>query len=151
MDSELRFSKHLDQCINRCYSVLKVLHPYRHIFRTKLKTLLCDTFVLSLFNYCDQVYGSCLKSNDIDRIQKVQKSCLRYVFGVRKYEPISHKLSEAGWLNMLASIFYYSCFFCNMDITVGSINVRSRKQKRHSPSTRKKYETTHRRFEYYRF
>ncbi|VEN38354.1 unnamed protein product [Callosobruchus maculatus] len=100
LDSDLRFSKHIDKCISRSYGRLKLLYPYRHIFSTKLKILLCDILVLSLFNYCDVIYGPCLTKNDINRVQKVQKSCLRYVFGVRRYDPVSYKLPEAGWLDM---------------------------------------------------
>ena len=32
----------------------------------------------------------------------MQNSCLRYIFGIRKFEHVSHKLEEVGWLNMYA-------------------------------------------------
>lgn len=62
--------------------------------------MLCDLLVLSHFNYCDFIYGQCLDLNDKNRIQKVQNSCLRLIFGLRKFDHISHKLCEVKWLNM---------------------------------------------------
>lgn len=35
-----------------------------------------------------------------NRIQKVQNSYLRFIFGNRKYDRISHNLKAVGWLNM---------------------------------------------------
>lgn len=62
--------------------------------------MLCESLVLSQLHYCDTVYGPCLNSLDINRIQKLQNSCLRLIFGVRKYEHISHTLKQVNWLNM---------------------------------------------------
>lgn len=56
--------------------------------------------VLSPLNYCDVVYGSSIYNSDANRIQRLQNSCLRLIFGVRKYDHISHKLREVSWLNM---------------------------------------------------
>ena len=62
--------------------------------------MLCDSLILSLFAYGAPVYHACLDSCDQQRIQRVQNSCLRYVYGIRKYDHISHKLKDARWLNM---------------------------------------------------
>ena len=42
------------------------------------------------FNYCDFIYEPCLDQNDKNRIQKMQNSCCRLIFGLRKYDNISH-------------------------------------------------------------
>lgn len=61
---------------------------------------LSDSLVLSTFNFCDVVYVSFLFHRDQKRIQKVQKSCLSFIFGIKMGLPISHKFKDAGWLNM---------------------------------------------------
>lgn len=66
------------------------------------KRLLCDTIVLSHFNYGAPLYYSFLSSIIKNRIQKVQNSCLRLMFGLRRRDHVSCKLSEADWLNMSA-------------------------------------------------
>lgn len=99
-DTELRFKPHVNKCIQKAYATLKMLFPNRHLLSQGLKIKLTDTLVLSHFNYCDTVYGPCLDKLDIIRIEKVQKSCLRFIYGIRKYEHITHKLKDANWLTM---------------------------------------------------
>lgn len=62
--------------------------------------MLCESLVLSNFNYCDYLYGPCLDQLEKDRIQKVQNNCLRLMFGLRKYDHISYTFREVNWLNM---------------------------------------------------
>lgn len=100
MDNTLKFSSHITNCIKKSYGNLKLLYPHRHTLNESLKIKLTDTLVLSHFNYCDVLYGPCLDKMDKNRIERVQKSCLRYIYGIRKFEPISYKLKDAKWLNM---------------------------------------------------
>lgn len=99
-DTSLRFKPHVNNCIRKAYASLKMLFPHRHILSQQLKIKITDSIVLSHFNYCDVVYGPCLDSVDINRIQKVQKSCLRFIYGIRKYEPVSFKMNDAHWVKM---------------------------------------------------
>lgn len=56
------------------------------------------------------VYGPCLNYRDTRRIQVVQNACLRLVFGVRRRQPVSHKLKLIAWLNMeLRRTFHFGC------------------------------------------
>lgn len=100
IDNTHRYRHHITRCIRNAYMQLKKLYPYRHIFNETIKRNLCETFVLSQFNYCTPIYHSAIDGLTESRIQKVQNSCLRYIYGIRKYEHISHKLVSAGWLNM---------------------------------------------------
>lgn len=77
-----------------------MIYGHRHYLDEDTKILLCDSLVLSHFNHCDSVYGPCLDSCDVRRIQKVQNSCLRLIYGIRHRQRISHKLRDAKWLNM---------------------------------------------------
>lgn len=56
--------------------------------------------MLSHFNYCDVLYGPCLDGIYKLKIEKVQKNCLRFIYGIRKFDPVSHKLKDAKWLSM---------------------------------------------------
>ncbi len=55
--------------------------------------------ILSQFNYCD-----CLLSNISvslsNKIQKVQNSCIRFIYSLKRYDHVSHFLKPLGWLNM---------------------------------------------------
>jgi len=99
-DSELRFRNHVRKLLQKSYSTLKVLYSNRYILNQNLRIILCDSLILSNFNYCDVVYHSCIDAHDKKRIQTVQNSCLRFIYGLRRRERISHMTEEAGWLCM---------------------------------------------------
>lgn len=100
MDNKLRFNEHVTECVRKAYAKLKLLYHNRTALSHNLKKTLCNSLVLSSFNHCDTVYGPCLTVSDSERIQRVQNSCLRLIYGIRKYEHISHTLRHVGWLNM---------------------------------------------------
>ena len=111
MESNLKFRRHVSQTLQASYAKLKTIFPLRHLLDVKTKTTLCDTLILSKFNYGDVIYNSCILRVDEGRIQRVQNSCLRYIFGIRKFDRISYKLREVGWLNMRARrVFHFGCF-----------------------------------------
>jgi len=112
VDSELTFSQHVRETCRAAYGVLRMLYSNRNIFDQTLKLYLCDTLVLSKFNYCDTVFSSCLVSADVKRIQRVQNACLRFVYGMSKRQHISPALSLSGWLNMAQRRFLHAaCLF----------------------------------------
>lgn len=100
VDEDLRFSEHLKHLNKKAYSALKLIYSNRHILGYDLKRLLCETLVLSHYQYCDFIYGPCLYTRDKKRIQKVQNSCCRLIYNLKKYDHISHKIKECNWLNM---------------------------------------------------
>lgn len=111
LDSELRFRDHLKKLNQKSYMALKILYNNRHILSFKLKKTLCESLVLSNFNYCDFVYGHCLDNISKSRIQKVQNACARFIFGLRKYDHISHTFLELNWLKMDSRRLLHFCTF----------------------------------------
>jgi len=112
MDIKLKFKEHITLCMNRAFSVLKHIFSHRHSLSRKTKTMLCDSLILSHFNYCDNVYGPFLDSTDVKRIQKMQNYCIRLIYGIRRRQRVSNKLKELGWLNMVQRRTLHSvCLF----------------------------------------
>lgn len=117
IDSDLRFVGQVNDLVQKAYVNLKYIYGNRYYLTQSAKILLCETLVLSLFNYADSLYGPCLTSISVNKIQKVQNSCLRLIYGIRKYERISHKLKEIKWLNMKNRRLHHSaCLFHNIVI-----------------------------------
>lgn len=100
LDDDLRFTNHISGCLQGAYTSLKLLFQCRSILDRITKSMLCNALVLSKLNYCDILYHSCLTEFDARRIQKLQNSCLRLIFGIRKYQHISHTFRVNKWLNM---------------------------------------------------
>lgn len=100
LDEELRFKEHVKNINKKAFYSLKLIYNNRHILDVKLKRMLCDSLVLSHYAYCDFIYMPCLHEIEKNRIQKMQNSCCRLIFGIRKRDHISHKIKECNWLNM---------------------------------------------------
>lgn len=111
-DSQLRFKQYINSRIRLSYARLKMIYANRYCLSKKAKTILCDSVVLSNFNFADTVYNPCIDADDIRRIQVVQNSCLRLIFGIRRGQHISHKLKELKWLNMSERrLLHSACLF----------------------------------------
>lgn len=100
LDNTFRYREQISRYIRSAYLNLKRLYPFRHILNQKIKKDLCESFVLSQFTFCCTVYHGGLDQYTAARVQRVQNSCLRFIYGIRKFDHISHKLKSAGWLNM---------------------------------------------------
>lgn len=100
LDEDLRFKEHVANLIRRAYCSLRCLYANKSILNNTLKIMLCESLVLSIFNYCDVVYSPCLDLLTSNRIQKVQNSCIRFIFNLRKREHVSHRIREIHWLKM---------------------------------------------------
>lgn len=100
LDNTLRYRQQISRYISNSYLALRTLYPHRKYLPISVKKSLCDAIVLSQFNYCAPVYHASIDACTSVRIQRIQNSCLRYIYGIRKFEHISHKLHDACWLNM---------------------------------------------------
>ncbi|VEN60509.1 unnamed protein product, partial [Callosobruchus maculatus] len=86
LDYRLRFCDHIALCIQRGYSALKLLYPHRKYLDYDQKSV---NFILSQFSYGVPVYSTCIDVDTELRIQRVQNSCVRYIFGIRKYDRVT--------------------------------------------------------------
>jgi hypothetical protein len=101
VDTDLRFSEHVNVCIRRAFANLKIIYSQKEILNESLRKMLCDSIVLSHFNFADVIYGPCLLSVDAYRIQLIQNCCVRLIGGIRGRERgVSAKLREIKWLRM---------------------------------------------------
>lgn len=67
-------------------AVLKNLSPHRKILSSNLKLFLCYLFIMSRLSYGNIVYAPTLLSRDTNWLQRLQNSCFRFAFGIRKCE-----------------------------------------------------------------
>lgn len=93
MDNTFRYRQQVSRYVRKAYSNLKILYQHRYYLSIDVKLMLCNSLVLSTFMYCSTVYGPCIDGRDRKRIQRVQNACLRFVYGIRKYDHISHTLA----------------------------------------------------------
>lgn len=99
-DRELGFSAQVSQVVRKCYAALKGLYSHRDILTIGLRKSLSESLVLSHINYCCSVYGPCLSVANKYRLQKIQNSCCRFIYGLRRSDHVSEKIKALGWLNI---------------------------------------------------
>ena len=109
IDQNLRFTDHVNKCIRRAYGNLKLIYGCSYILDHKSKILLCNSLVLSHFNYGDVIFHPCLTKLDELRIQRVQNACIRFIFGIKKFDHVSHKFGQLNWLSMKERRILHSC------------------------------------------
>ncbi|XP_072930460.1 uncharacterized protein [Epargyreus clarus] len=102
LDGEQNYAEHVNNKIRTAYYKLKTLYEIRPYIKEELRILLCDTLVLSQFNYCSSIYGPRLNANIERALQTVQNACVRFCFNVPRRQHITTYLNDKGILNMCA-------------------------------------------------
>lgn len=81
--------------------------------------------MVSIFISFDTVYGSYLKFLDIMKIQKLQNSYLRFIFGRRKHNSVTKCICCISWLNMQEWRKYnFACIIKNKIPLYEKVNFR---------------------------
>ena len=98
-DENMCWSSHINSMVSKAYGRLKQAYKFRKFLSLESRFNLVETYILSLFNYGDVLFQNItgILSN---KIQRVQNSCMRFVFGLRKYDHISHCYEQNKTLNM---------------------------------------------------
>lgn len=102
MDPELRFEKHIVNCMRNCFYRLKMLYTFRKHLSVVLRKQLVDSLVLSRLNYCDTVYGPCLLARTNSLIQRIQNACIRYCVDIPRRSHVTPFANQNNILKMEA-------------------------------------------------
>lgn len=100
LDADLRFEPHVRNLIKICYLKLRTLYMCKDILTTSLRLKLCDAFILSVISYCDIVFWPTLLNKDKTTLQIIQNACIRFAFGLRKFDHITREFQLSEWLNL---------------------------------------------------
>ena len=85
----LSWTKHVNLCVAKAYGKLRQVCRFKNFLTDKVKWNICETYILSNFNYGDIILQGL--SNQLEnKIQKIQNSCIRFSFGLRKYDHITN-------------------------------------------------------------
>ena len=98
-DEILSWTKHTSNSVKSAYYKLKLCYRQKNFLTTNAKIRICETYILSAFNYCDIVLQN-MNEETKSRIQKIQNSCVRFIFNLRKYDHISEHFKSLDTLNM---------------------------------------------------
>lgn len=97
-DVNLRFEQHISVLIRKSYSKLQRLNRYKDIFSVGAKLRLTDSLILSRLAFGDVVFWPALTVKNRSSLQRLQNACLRYSYGLRKYDHITPTFLGSPWL-----------------------------------------------------
>nr|CAH7746795.1 unnamed protein product [Callosobruchus chinensis] len=107
LDVRLRFTEHLNRLSRMTYLRLRSLYANRHILNFKTRKKLVESLVMSVLFNSITIYYPCLDSVAKYRLQKIQNSCCRFVYGLRKYSHVTSKIKELQWLRLEYQYEYF--------------------------------------------
>ena len=107
-DSELTMSNHVSKVVQACNLHLVNLWRIGNKLTKKQKTLLVNTLIHSRLDYCNGLFIG-LREADMKRLQKVQNSATRFVYGQRSRQGATNLRKKSHFLPVRHRIEYKVC------------------------------------------
>ena len=101
-DEVLSWRKYVNICIQKAMCNFISISRSKKFLSVEAKKNLCETMVLSQFNYCDSVYLN-IDYYLVRKIQKIQNICVRFIFNIKKKDHCNYDelLIKLNWMDML--------------------------------------------------
>ena len=105
LDTSLNYDTHITSLLRSTYNLLRNVANVRiFLTTTHIKTLV-NAIIVSKLDYCNSLlYG--ISSYNINRLQVLQNSAARVIYGRKKREHASDILNELHWLRVDARIHF---------------------------------------------
>ncbi len=105
LDDKLSMSQHVSSIVQACNFHIRNLWFIASKLTFKLKIQLVHAMILSKLDYCNSIlYG--ISAKDLQRLQKVQNSAVRFIFGRGKKAHASHLLEKVHFLPVRYRIIF---------------------------------------------
>ena len=121
-DQNLTWEKQITKQVQTGYFKLKQLYRFKNFLSEKCKARLIETYVLSQLNYGNTVTQNITKELQ-NKLQKLQNSCFRFIYKVRKFEHISPYINEAKSLNIDARTKYHGLVLMHKIVTKKHLHI----------------------------
>ena len=97
----LSWRKQVNSCVGKAMSNFNQMSRYKRFLNQESKIKLCESIVLSQFNYCDVVYSN-LDQFLKNKIQKIQNLCIKFIFDLRRKDHCDYNFfrKQLKWLDM---------------------------------------------------
>ena len=79
IDNQLSFNQHISKLGSKAAMQLNAISRLAKFMGNKEKIVMISSFVYSNFNYCLLVWHFCCSCESLQKIEKIQKRCLRLV------------------------------------------------------------------------
>ncbi|CAK1581557.1 unnamed protein product [Parnassius mnemosyne] len=97
IDSTLSWHAQVTNVSQKVTGTLWALYRLKNFLPSGNKTLLVQSLILPLIDYCDVCYFD-LNADLLDKYDRLLNNCIRFIFNLRKYDHVSTYRSQLKWL-----------------------------------------------------
>ena len=110
LDSTLSFSPQINMIISQSYRYISDLGRIRKFLTLADIRSLVQAVITSRINNCNSIlYG--IHESELNRLQRLQNSCARLIYGRRKFDHVSDLFVELHWLPVKQRILFKLLLF----------------------------------------
>ena len=97
LDNNLSWCSHVSDICRKVYFSFHSLKRLQNLLPFNTKITLVQTLLLPLFDYADVCFIDATEEL-LNKLERLQNLCLRFIFGLRKYDHVSQYRNELKWL-----------------------------------------------------
>ena len=98
-DQFMSWDSEINKCISNGYLKLRQAYRFSKFLSKKSKTIIVQSYILSQFNYSSIILQNLTKTQ-MDKLQKFQNTCVRFILNLRKFDHISEGFTVLIFLKM---------------------------------------------------
>lgn len=99
MDNTLSWTPHVSNISRKIFATMGSLRRWKNFLPIKTKISLATSLLLPIIDYAD---SCCLDLSQVhlDKLERLQNLCIRYIFNLRKFDRISSYRNKLQWLTV---------------------------------------------------
>ncbi|KAG7302626.1 hypothetical protein JYU34_012573 [Plutella xylostella] len=97
MDNAMTWKTQLDEVSRKVFASAGSLRRLRNFLPTATKIVLSQSLLLPILDYADSCYPD-LTEEQLNKLERLQNVCIRFIFGLRKYDHVSEYRAKLKWL-----------------------------------------------------
>lgn len=98
-DSTLSWSPQIAEISRRMFAATGSLYRLRKVLPMDTKIALAHTLLLPILDYADSCYSN-VTEEQLNKLERLQNLCIRFIFGLRKYDHVSQYRTRLKWLSI---------------------------------------------------
>ncbi|KAG7298180.1 hypothetical protein JYU34_018964 [Plutella xylostella] len=97
IDTNLTWVPQICEVSRKIFASSASLRRLRNFLPTATKISLAQTLLLPILDYADACYSD-ITQEQLNKLERLQNFCIRFIFGLRKYDRISEYRNKLKWL-----------------------------------------------------
>ena len=98
-DNNLSWRAHVTEICKKVHYSFHSLKRLQKFLPLNTKITLAQTLLLPLIDYADVCFLDASEGL-VDKLERLQNLCIRFIYGLRKYDHVSHFRAELKWLSI---------------------------------------------------